>query len=384
MAVRPPPLRFTETFNIHNYIQESSYLGNYGTQRLNGNLLVNNSTAYGDEVVYGDEHILGESKTESEPVITNITPLNSLTDHHLVSKYTANYITQNPISEPTVALPTSNTLLQSNQLATRQYVDYKVVRPSNEPTVTTATSNSLLLNNQLTTKAYVDYTNVRPLNEPVVTTPLGTNLLTNNHLVSKKYVDDKITESEANKALYPTNFFVGKNFVANSVEETLPSLDIESGLVYVKFKTLKYRIYTCCFDINYYINRSPPNSFMATWYGNSKTSIYLSSTYLVNWYMNDAGEWHNVIVYPLDGNALTNNYSFEGQTINFVKFRIIDNAPAISIGFPHEFNNTLSAEGWVSNYGCSIKLSTSTPNNIYNQNLDASNNSGIAYFSNTA
>jgi hypothetical protein len=137
-----------------------------------------------------------------------------------------------------------------------------------EPLIMSISNPETLLNNNLVSKSYTDYRVLRPANNPVVSTLITTNQLTNNHLVSKKYVDDKITDG-VNDSLsaYPTIFSMGRAYNPNDAFNTL---DIVNGLVYVKFKNLNQRVFTCCFDIDYYITRSPPNSHGTTWYGNTK------------------------------------------------------------------------------------------------------------------
>lgn len=351
-AVRPVPLKFYSTFNIHNYYQENAYLGSFGNQRLVGKLIDNGGISYGDEVVHGDETIYGDSSTTSEPTVVNITDPNNLTDHHLVTKY---------------------------------YTDYKLQHPATEPIVTTLTSNSLLTDKQLVSKTYADYRTLNPTTEPLLASIRASNLLTNNHLVSKSYVDTKITAeiniNNTSTQLYPTRLVMGKSYSPGA--DAYNSLDIQNGLVYIKFKSTAYRIYTCCFDINYYINRSPPNGYADAWYGNSKTSIYQTATYLVNWFYDDNGAWLNkTTFYLLDGTAIHNNFSFEGQTIKFVSFGLINNVPSISIGFPTNYDNLTTKDGWVSNHGISIELNSSQPS-ILGQTLTNNNDVGIAYFSNT-
>jgi hypothetical protein len=126
MAVRPVPLRFSDVFNSNNYFKSGEYLSSFGDQRLVGRLTTNGSNTYGNETVHGDEIIYGQSETTSEPLVTNISALDDLTDHHLVTKYTANYMTTHLSTEPTITTLTANNSLQNNQLASKQYVDAKI------------------------------------------------------------------------------------------------------------------------------------------------------------------------------------------------------------------------------------------------------------------
>jgi hypothetical protein len=312
MAVRPVPLRFSDVFNSNNYFKSGEYLSSFGDQRLVGRLTTNGSNTYGDEVVHGDETIYGQSETTSEPLVTNISALNDLTDHHLVTKYTANYMT---------------------------------THLSTEPTITTLTANNSLQNNQL---------------------------------VSKKYVDEKITESSSAN-LYPTRLIYGKSYTEGI--NAYNSLDIQNSLVYVKFQSMAYRIYTCVFNINYHINRSPPNGFEDTWFGNSKSSIYTSSTYLVNWFYNGSIWLPRTTFYLLDGQAIHNQTSFEGIGYKPVTFGLQNNVPSISIGFPESFDNVTTREGWISNFGISIQM-TSSQSDVLGQTLVNNDDMGIGYFSN--
>jgi hypothetical protein len=255
-----------------------------------------------------------------------------------------------------------------------------------EPLFMSISNPETLVNNNLVSKSYTDYRVLRPANEPLVSTPLHPNQLTNNHLVSKKYVDEKITTSVTdgvNDSLsaFPTIFSMGKAYNPNDAFNTL---DIVNGLVYVKFKNLNQRVFTCCFDIDYYITRSPPNSHASTWYGNAKGSIFFTAKYLVNYHLANNGTWSGVSFYLLNGSILHQNWTFEGngQTYKMVNFGLSNGLPSITIGFPDQFQNVISTEGWVSSFGTTIRLVTATPNNVFNQNLSASN-PNIAYFSNT-
>ena len=322
MAVRPVPLRFSDVFNSNNYFKSGDYLSSFGDQRLVGRLTTNGALTYGNETVHGDEIIYGQSETTSEPLVTNISALDDLTDHHLVTKYTANYMTTHLSSEPTVTTLTANNSLQNNQLA------------------------------------------------------------------SKKYVDDKITES-ASSNLYPTTYYIGKSYIPNSIDYSSNSRFIESGKCYIKFKNLSFRVYSVVIDIDYSILRSPPNLYNTTWYDNTKTSLYYSSKYQVNFFRDDNNTWLTGATqfYLLDGASIHTNFRVDGSTadIKFVEFGIINNSPVVNVSFPlsNIFTNDLETQGWISSYGASLRLSYATPDNILVPTT-VSDNGGInAYFSTT-
>jgi len=338
--LKDKPTRYSTLFNINYYVNsDNQYIGTRGTQRLNGRLTLNY------EIVNGDEHVYGESYMRDEPII-------------------------NTVSDPTTLL--------NNNLVSKSYVDYRTIRPSTNPTVTTLLNNNQITNNHLVSKSYSDYSTTHPTNEPVVTTLLNVNDLTINHLVSKKYVDDKFTLQSQNADLYPTSFFYGKQYDENNSTFTR---QIESGMSYIRFKNLNSSIYNVVFDCYWYINRSAPNTAQYTWYGNSKTSIYVTSTYSVNFFHNGQGAWSNAVAELISGSNIHNNFTFEGITIpGFIKFGLYNGKPSVHINFPNSYNNQISKDGWISGFGGSVKIVTSQPNEINQIVLESGNDNGLAYF----
>jgi hypothetical protein len=268
--------------------------------------------------------------------------------------------------------------MTNNHLVTKKYVDDNILTQTKEPSITTLTSNSLLTNNQLVSKTYADFRTINPTNEPLVVTRLNINDMTNNHLVTKKYVDDRFTTEEQNSQLYPTSFFFGKQYDDNN---SIFTRQIESGMSYIRFKNLNSRIYNVVFDCYWYINRSPPNNSQSTWFGNSKSSVYLSARYSVNFFQDGLGNWTSASAELISGNNLHQNYGFEGITVEgYIKFGLQNGKPSCHINFPNAYDNQTSNEGWVSGYGGAVKIVTSQPNQNNQIVLESSNDSGLAYF----
>lgn len=99
MSIKPAPIKFLSTFNIHNYVQEGSYLTNTGTQTIYGQLRDNGEIVYGDSTVYGD------TTFKDEPVILNVTANDTLLSTNLTTKQ---YVDNKVESYVTSAIPSIN------------------------------------------------------------------------------------------------------------------------------------------------------------------------------------------------------------------------------------------------------------------------------------
>ena len=189
-----------------------------------------------------------------------------------------------------------------------------------------------------------------------------------------------------NSRLYPTAYYIGNAFVSNSIEDTLPSLTIYNGFSYIKFKTLKHRVNTCFFDINYHISRSPPSTNTDPYVTYESNSIWRTAKYLVTFFYNRATQtWvASTLVKLLSGSNLHSNYSFEGYLINMIQFGLTGGQPSVRVGFPTQYTNLQTNNSFISSYGCSIDIQTSPPDSMYANYLKSNNEAGLAYFSLTA